>query len=186
MKTKIGLLFLFVAVGILFQNCGKAPAGDQGSATSQSVVPTETVTGVTSGLTQISYNANINSAKVSGKASVQTALVVDVSVDQGFFTLTDLATQKKLKCSLSVTREQNIKAILSTSRICQPVINANSMYCMALPAGEDVVLSNAERKVGLAKPICHSGTYLCDGNDDKLRAELESLRLADSSSCQTI
>ncbi len=187
MKTKIGLILSMGVVILLFQNCGKAPSSLTGSTSvSQSATSTESVLGVTSGLNQISYNANINSVAVSSKSAAQAAKVVDVSLDNGSYTLTDLSTQQKVKCQMDVTQEQALKSLLSISRICQPVIDSAIMYCMALPAGEDVVLSNAERKVGLAKPICHNGTYLCDGNDEKLRAELELLRQTDPASCQAL
>lgn len=187
MKTKIGIMLSLGTIILLFQNCGKAPTSLSGQTSqSQSETVSENVLGVTSGLNQISYNANINAGPVSSKAAAQSAKLVDVALDDGSFVLTESSTQKKVKCKLDVTQEQSLKSLISISRICQPVIDSSSMHCMALPAGEDVVLSNSERKVGLAKPVCYNGTYLCDGNDDKLRAELELLRQADVTNCQAI
>jgi hypothetical protein len=189
MKTRLYICFAALGLLVLFQNCAKQPTSISGSeVTAGAPAAAEvSVVGTTADLNHITYDAAL-SGKVYSKDEILTQgrRVVDITLEDGSYVISDLRSQEKWSCNLTVTQEQAIKALISVSRVCQPVPNPNEVRCMALPVGDDVVLSNDRRKVGLAKVVCQTGTYLCDGNDDKLRALLEVLRQTDVQGCDAI
>jgi hypothetical protein len=73
-------------------------------------------------------------------------------------------------CTLDAGRLNQAREILQTSQICEPgPLPPGSVSCLALGAA-DIELSNDTSGVQLRPVICHSGTFLCDGNDARLRA----------------
>jgi hypothetical protein len=190
MKARFVIAFLGLSLLVLFQNCAQQPTSVDGAAVaSAGGTPSgeESVVGVTSDLDHITYDAAL-SGKVYSKDEVLNSgrRVVDVWLNDGSFSIKDLSSKAEWSCRLTVTQEQALKSLLSVSRVCQPAPNPQEIRCLALPVGEDVVLSNDQRKVGLARVICKNGTYLCDGNDEKLRALLEVLRQSDVNACDAV
>lgn len=161
MKYKLSFVLASLGLVVLFQNCAKTSSSGASAVNSPATsnatnTNNEVVLGTTSDLNRISYNSSMNQT-FSAKADLQNIKILDVSVDTGTYTLTEVQTQKKIQCPLSVTQEQILKSLLSVSRGCQPAAleaESETVRCMALPVGEDVVLSNEQRKVGLAKVVC--------------------------------
>jgi hypothetical protein len=164
MLRRTSLILVFSSTLLFFQNCGKVAAPSDGSASDNQ--KSETVIDSASRFKKISYDP----AGAYGAAKLH----LDLSLDSG--ALTADVDGISYSCALDSARLAEAREIIAASNICQPgPLPPGTAVCMAASI-PDVLLSNDADSVQLQPVVCHFGTFLCDGNDARLRALLTDLR----------
>ncbi len=96
------------------------------------------------------------------------------------------ASDPSVSCLLDDVRLQNLNSLLSTSRICKSAeLKSGEVACMAI-AVSDIQLLNpaANSMTELRADICHSGIFLCDGDDERFRALLKDVVASSAAACK--
>lgn len=175
---------LVLGSGILilgFQNCAKTAGGSRtggGSSSSLGVV-----VGPTSQYTKLTFDPALESA-VQKTSSGTVSIEADLST--GTINYKDSSNSSTKSCALDTDREQKLKQLLSVGRVCHPDVGAaDAVHCLAVSLA-DIKLASADGSdtVLLRKPLCSNGTFLCDGDDDILRAEIQDLLTNRPVGCQ--
>lgn len=172
------VLFLLGLVTIPFQNCSKT--GQSSSSSPWTNVPekrSDTVVGLAQNFNKISYRPMRETFNLGFGLDPD----LELNLDSGQLNISNGAA--KISCVLETRRLQSLRDLIAQSKICQPApLPSGGVSCLAasLP---DIELSNGTTTVELSPLICNSGTYLCDGNDDILRNEIQSLLSEMSQAC---
>ena len=160
----LGLGILLIA----FQNCGQSGNSSASSIRATDSGGSQAVIGTTAAFKKIVYDPRleITQSATSGH--------VELDLDNGAATLVlDTSTYD---CTVDAVRLQAARDILATSEICKPApLPAGEASCDAIGLA-DLELSNASASVELRPVVCNSGTFLCDGNDLKLRDLIADLK----------
>jgi hypothetical protein len=163
MKIRIISILAVSALTVFaFQNCGPAPVSTSSHSS------TEVVVASTQDISKVTYDPELETSLVS---STKPLLSVDVSSGQ----MTIRSSSGTLKsCALDSSRLAALDQILAAGKICKPAPLGKDMYtCLAIGLA-DVKLEGADTHF-LRPEICHSGTFLCDGQDAAFRTALADL-----------
>lgn len=186
------LLSIFVAV-FAFQNCSRSqiesvlgPNINSSVGSGGSLVQGEVkVIGLTAGLSYLRFDPSLTMVALE-PSQLSAVNILEVDLLSGRYTLkAKIGGLEVGPCALATEDEQNLQALMSVSRICQPggAASSTQVHCQAIPI-EDILLSSDNRQVGLSAVLCGTGTYLCDGQDQKLRDILAQLLKSGLNNCQ--
>jgi hypothetical protein len=154
----LGILLSFV----MFQNCGRAMGGSAGPPTPS---PDQRII-----VEPSNYNKVVYTAPQSGSQ-------FGVDVDAGSLEFNGQ------NCNLNAARVAALKDILSGAQVCEPGdLPPGTAVCLALGV-PDIELFDGSYTVQLRPVICHSGIFLCDGRDQKLRDLLLQVAADPASAC---
>ncbi len=170
MKRVLFFIFFSLILAIGFQNCSSTEFANKPSDDNQ--VTKDTVIGSAASLFKIDYDPGLEfrPQPYPGPNPIR------VQVDLKAASLIRTANGVPQSCELSVENLNELKDLLSSSEICEPgPLPDNVAVCMAYSM-QDIELSDDVRSVRLRPVMCHSGQFLCDGNDARLRAILQRLR----------
>lgn len=160
-----------------YQNCAKAPTSQENNP----FVEQEKVIGTTSQFHKVVFDPALELGSLQKSADSKR---VEIDVSGGALKIISGPSSQVSQCSVDVDRLQQLKSLLSISQVCEPgPLPEGTAVCMAY-AMADVELANEDESVKLRSNMCHSGTFLCDGNDKKLRELLSDLRDNPPASCQ--
>lgn len=182
-------LIVTLATVIAFQNCakppGSQPASQSGSEPVGGTSDGSKVVGTTTSYNHVVFDPNLETS-VANKTQVTVSKRLEIDIDTGQMVLSVLNPSISVQCQIDVDRGQRLKSLLSISRVCEPgPLPAGVVSCLALSMA-DLKLSNPSRSLLLRRPLCNAGTFLCDGNDEKLRALLADLRDNPPVDCQAL
>ena len=149
----------FSVLTAMFQNCAKHPGGLQATSAA----------GITGGVQVVGTASSYNK--------------IDVLSQNGSSFSIDLANHSVVSssgsCNVDTSKDSRIaqlSSLLQQASVCKPAeVAADQAVCMAI-AVSDIKLSDSSSTLELAKEVCHTGTFLCDGMDDILRAKLADLQ----------
>lgn len=170
-----------LALVMCFQNCGKpgmssATVGDQVASGQK----TERVIDTASQFNKVVYDPGLEYAYGPSGSRVE------IDVDQGSVAIGSSGAPPTEHCTLDADRLDSLEEILSISKICEPgPMPPGTVSCMAAGVA-DIELSSdsSTNSVKLRPLVCNSGVFLCDGNDQVLRALLADLKANPPAGCK--
>jgi len=163
MRFNLALIGLITIAA--FQNCAKTQAANPSPAPeAKSEIELESA----ASFNQIVYDSQLEFSSVSSNGHVE----VDLTAGTASITL----DQSTYACNLDQSRLQSLRKLMSTSQICEPgPLPPGTAICLAI-AEADLKLANSTASILLRPAACNNGTFLCDGNDSKLRGILADLK----------
>ena len=184
MRSRILIMCSSIMLVLAFQNCGNSMnSAGSGQATLNSGTPADSqkIIGTTASFKKITYDPAPTFTIGNGGNMQRDSVHVELSTDTGLLGVEVLGTS--YACTLDPQRLSEAREILSSSKICETdALVSGTVSCMAVGL-PDVVLSNDNSSVQLKPVICHSGTFLCDGNDRRLRSLISDLKENLPSNC---
>ena len=175
-RTKLGTVLGLSVLLLAFQNCGKSltPSSSDNVGAEQGK---ETIIGSTAAYKKIVYDPALESSRIP------TTTHVELNLDDG--SLTAILGGTTYQCIVDSSRLSVARSLIAISKLCKPgPLPPNMVSCMAIRLA-DVQLSNTTESVLLREVYCDNGTYLCDGNDEKLRSLIADLQANLPANCTT-